>query len=392
MKKPLLLCILDGFGWVPDQTYGNAILAARTPNLDKLFAQYPYTTIGASGMNVGLPDGQMGNSEVGHTNIGAGRIVYQELTRITKDIQDGGFFENPALLGAVKNAAADGKALHLIGLLSNGGVHSHNEHLYALLELARRGGVKDVYVHAIMDGRDVPPDSGKGFIEELEAKMGTSEADEPGFYTALRPVVFRAYKIDNEWFGKGKTVSELENYLVENDKRLFVERVRQKGVIEEVTPDMLLQPGDEVVLSGRREYAIGEEDWIGPEVIDAQLLDFPAETLPVMVTHRTFAGEKVSTIRALKFMHGVSIRSIKRAGINVPVLAQTVIDSGDILELTGTKLEVETAAKQMGYIDRPTNQTDMIFVGLGILLGGLVGALAIHLGGCLLYTSPSPRD
>ena len=171
MKKPLLLCILDGFGWVPDQTYGNAILAARTPNLDKLFAQYPYTTIGASGMNVGLPDGQMGNSEVGHTNIGAGRIVYQELTRITKDIQDGGFFENPGLLGAVKNAAADGKALHLIGLLSNGGVHSHNEHLYALLELARRGGVKDVYVHAIMDGRDVPPDSGKGFIEELEAKM-----------------------------------------------------------------------------------------------------------------------------------------------------------------------------------------------------------------------------
>lgn len=106
----------------------------------------------------------------------------------------------------------------------------------------------------------------KADCKELEAKMGTSEADEPGFYTALRPVVFRAYKIDNEWFGKGKTVSELENYLVENDKRLFVERVRQKGVIEEVTPDMLLQPGDEVVLSGRREYAIGEEDWIGPKV------------------------------------------------------------------------------------------------------------------------------
>ena len=138
----------------------------------------------------------------------------------------------------------------------------------------------------------------KADCKELEAKMGTSEADEPGFYTALRPVVFRAYKIDNEWFGKGKTVSELENYLVENDKRLFVERVRQKGVIEEVTPDMLLQPGDEVVLSGRREYAIGEEDWIGPEVIDAQLLDFPAETLPVMVTHRTFAGDPCAEIHA----------------------------------------------------------------------------------------------
>lgn len=171
MKKPLLLCILDGFGWVPNETYGNAITAAKTPNLDKLFANCPYTTIGASGMNVGLPDGQMGNSEVGHTNIGAGRIVYQELTRITKEIQDGGFFTNEALLGAVKNAADNGKALHLIGLLSNGGVHSHNEHLFALLELAKRNGLKDVYVHAIMDGRDVPPDSGKGFIEELEAKM-----------------------------------------------------------------------------------------------------------------------------------------------------------------------------------------------------------------------------
>ena len=111
MKKPLLLCILDGFGWVPDQTYGNAIVAAKTPNLDKLFATYPHTTIGASGMDVGLPDGQMGNSEVGHTNIGAGRIVYQELTRITKDIRDGAFFENPALVGAVKNAAENGKAL-----------------------------------------------------------------------------------------------------------------------------------------------------------------------------------------------------------------------------------------------------------------------------------------
>ena len=118
-------------------------------------------------------------------------------------------------------------------------------------------------------------------------------------------------------------------------------------------------------LAGRREFVIGEEDWIGPEVIDAQLLDFPAETLPVMVTHRTFAGETVSKIRAQKFMHGVSIRNIKRAGINVPVLPKTIVDSGDILELTGLKHEVESAAKQMGYIDRPTNQTDMIFVGLG---------------------------
>ncbi len=170
-KRPLLLCILDGFGWVPGETYGNAIVAANTPNLDKLFATYPYTTIGASGMDVGLPDGQMGNSEVGHTNIGAGRIVYQELTRITKAIQDGDFFQNKALVAAVESAKENGKALHLIGLLSDGGVHSHNTHLYGLLEMAKRMGLESVYVHAIMDGRDVPPDSGKGFIEELEAKM-----------------------------------------------------------------------------------------------------------------------------------------------------------------------------------------------------------------------------
>ena len=170
-KSPLMLCILDGFGWVPDETYGNAIVAANTPNLDKLFASYPYTTIGASGMDVGLPDGQMGNSEVGHTNIGAGRIVYQELTRITKAIQDGDFFENEALKAAMTSAKESGKALHLVGLLSNGGVHSHNSHLYGLLEMAKRMGLTEVYVHAIMDGRDVPPDSGKGFVAELEEKM-----------------------------------------------------------------------------------------------------------------------------------------------------------------------------------------------------------------------------
>ena len=230
-------------------------------------------------------------------------------------------------------------------------------------------------------------DKVKADCKELESKMGTSEMDEPGFSPALRPVVFRAYKITNKWFGKGKKVSELEKYLSEQEKLLFVERVRQRGVVKEVKPDMLLQPEDEIVLSGRREFVIGEEDWIGPEVIDAQLLDFPAETLPVMVTHRTFAGEKVSTIRAQKFMHGVSIRSIKRAGINVPVLARTVVDAGDILELTGMKHEVETAAKQMGYVDRPTNQTDMIFVGLGILVGGLIGALTMHRGGVPISVS-----
>ena len=170
MKKPLALIILDGFGNNPSD-YGNAIHAAKTPNLDKLFETCPHTLIGASGMDVGLPDGQMGNSEVGHTNIGAGRVVYQELTCITKSISDGDFFQNEALCGAVENCKKNGSALHLMGLLSDGGVHSHNKHLYGLLKLAKRAGLEKVYVHCFMDGRDVPPSSGKEYVEELMAKM-----------------------------------------------------------------------------------------------------------------------------------------------------------------------------------------------------------------------------
>lgn len=168
MKKPVVLCIMDGFG-KNESDYGNAIAMAKTPNLDKLMAECPYTYIGASGMDVGLPDGQMGNSEVGHTNIGAGRIVYQPLTRITKAFADGEAYENPALCSAMENAK--GKALHLIGLVSPGGVHSHTEHLYGLLEMAKKNGVENVYVHALLDGRDVPPASAVDYLEELEAKM-----------------------------------------------------------------------------------------------------------------------------------------------------------------------------------------------------------------------------
>jgi 2,3-bisphosphoglycerate-independent phosphoglycerate mutase len=170
MKKTTALIIMDGFGINPSD-YGNAIAAAKKPNLDKYLKTCPHTVIGASGLNVGLPDGQMGNSEVGHTNIGAGRIVYQELTRITKSIADGDFFTNPAFVAAVDNCKKYDSALHLMGLMSNGGVHSHNTHLFALLELAKRAGLKKVFVHCFMDGRDVPPDSGRGFIEELQKEM-----------------------------------------------------------------------------------------------------------------------------------------------------------------------------------------------------------------------------
>ncbi len=170
MKKPLVLTIMDGFG--KNKPYeGNAIYNAKTPNLDRIFETYPLTYIGASGMDVGLPDGQMGNSEVGHTNIGAGRVVYQELTRITKSIKDGDFFQNKAFLKAIENCRANDSALHLMGLLSNGGVHSHNEHLYALLKLAKDQGLTKVYVHCLLDGRDVPPASGADFVKELEEKL-----------------------------------------------------------------------------------------------------------------------------------------------------------------------------------------------------------------------------
>ncbi len=170
MKKNTVLMILDGFG-CSDKIKGNAVKAAHTPSIDHLMASYPHTYLGASGNDVGLPNGQMGNSEVGHLNIGAGRIVYQELTRITKSIKDNDFFDNKVLLNAIDNVKQNNSALHLFGLLSDGGVHSHNTHLYALLQLAKKNDIIKVYVHAFLDGRDVPPRCAAKYIEALEDQM-----------------------------------------------------------------------------------------------------------------------------------------------------------------------------------------------------------------------------
>lgn len=194
MKKPLLLMILDGWGINPEPDY-NAVAQADTPNLDRLLAGYPHTRIRTSGMAVGLPEGQMGNSEVGHLNIGAGRVVYQELTRVTKAIMDGDFYTNPALLDCIAKIKAAGGKLHLAGLVSDGGVHSHNSHLYALLQLARREGVKDVLVHCLLDGRDTPPQSGADYLAQLEAeilRIGTGK---------IATVMGRFYAMDrdNRW-------------------------------------------------------------------------------------------------------------------------------------------------------------------------------------------------
>lgn len=249
MKRPLLLMIFDGFG-IADKE-GNAIASAKTPNIDKLFSDNPITSIGASGLNVGLPEGQMGNSEVGHTNIGAGRVVYQELTRITKSIEDGKFFKNDEFNEAIENVKKHNSSLHLMGLLSNGGVHSHNSHLYALVELAKRKGIKNVYIHAFLDGRDVAPTSGKDFICECESKLKEIGVGK------IATVIGRYYAMDrdNRWervkqaydamvFGEGKHC---------NSASLAVETSYSEGVTDEfVVPtvcekDAKIQENDSVV-------------------------------------------------------------------------------------------------------------------------------------------------
>ena len=195
---PVALIIMDGYGLGPPSP-GNAIALARTPNLDRLFATCPWAPLDASGLAVGLPEGQMGNSEVGHLNIGAGRIVYQELTRISQAIEDGSLAENPVLAEAIDGAARAGRAVHFMGLVSDGGVHSHQEHLYALVRMAAERGAQRILVHAFLDGRDVPPSSGRGFVERLEgmlAGIGSSAAT-----VAVASVMGRYYAMDrdNRW-------------------------------------------------------------------------------------------------------------------------------------------------------------------------------------------------
>lgn len=239
-KKPVVLMILDGYG-LNDNCEANAVCKGKTPIIDQLMSQCPFVKGNASGMEVGLPEGQMGNSEVGHLNMGAGRIVYQELTRITKSIQDGDFFQVPAFLEAVENCKKNHSALHLFGLVSDGGVHSHNTHIYGLLELAKRNGLKDVYVHCFLDGRDTPPASGKSFVEQLEAKMQEISVGE------VASVMGRYYAMDrdNRWDrvelayqalvqGKGNTaVSGSEGIKASYEKEKYDEFVVPTVVVKE---------------------------------------------------------------------------------------------------------------------------------------------------------------
>lgn len=221
----------------------------------------------------------------------------------------------------------------------------------------------------------------KAETAELEKKLNEGDANaDPNYIKALRPVAFRAYKATADFFATPRTASEIEDYLQQQGRRLFVERVRQDGKIAEVTPDMKISQGDEIVLSGRREFIIGDESWIGPEVVDAEILDFPAEELQVTVASKAVSGKTVDELRRMKFMYGISIKSITRSGVNIPVLAKMKIQRGDILTIVGLVREVNAAAPELGYADRKSTKSDLIFLGLGIFIGGIVGSLAIHFG------------
>lgn len=218
---------------------------------------------------------------------------------------------------------------------------------------------------------------------ELEKKMnyGTANSD-PNYINALRPVVFRAYKVTDSFFSQPRTVAEAEDYFRQKGKPIHVERLRADGKIQDVTPgqELTISLGDEIVLSGRREFIIGDESWIGPEVVDAELVDFMAEELDITVASKKIDGMTVDDLRKQKFMYGISIKAISRGGVNVPVLAQVKISRGDVLSVVGLEREVNEAAPQIGYADRRTTKTDLVFVGLGIFIGGLIGSLAVHIG------------
>ena len=253
-KKPTVLMILDGYG-LSDKTEGNAVALAKTPVMDALEKEYPFVKGYASGLAVGLPEGQMGNSEVGHLNMGAGRIVYQELTRITKEIQDGDFFKNEELLAAVENCKAHDSALHLYGLLSDGGVHSHNTHLYALLQMAKDHGLKKVYVHCFLDGRDTPPASGKDYIEQLLDKMKEIGVGE------VASVMGRYYVMDrdNRWdrvekayramtAGEGETAAcPLCAVSASYDKEVTDEFVVPTVIVKDGRPVATVQDNDSII-------------------------------------------------------------------------------------------------------------------------------------------------
>lgn len=302
MKKFYALMIMDGFAFGKDKKV-SAIDASGYPNLKRYLAAYPNATLGASGMDVGLPDGQMGNSEVGHLNIGAGRIVYQELTRITKAIEDGDFFENPALVGAMDAAKASGKKLHVYGLLSSGGVHSHNSHLYALVRMAKARGLENIYIHCFMDGRDVSPTSGAGFVEELQDVLKKEK------FGVIASVMGRYYAMDrdNRWerVQKAYDCMTAGSPVTFADAKEAIEASYAAGVTDEfVVPATILEngkpnligEGDSVIFFNFRPDRARE---ITRAMTQSEFDGFPAKRLGLRYVcftqyDATFAGVEVA--------------------------------------------------------------------------------------------------
>ena len=276
MKKPVALIIMDGFG-ESNSTVGNAVKAANTPNLDRIEKTYPTTLIKASGLDVGLPDGQMGNSEVGHTNIGAGRIVYQDLTRITKSIQDGDFFTNEVLNGAMENAKEH--ALHIMGLLSDGGVHSHIDHLKALIKMAKEKGVERVYVHAFTDGRDTDPQSGLSYAKEIEACMAETGVGQfatvNGRYYAMDrdkrwERVEKAYKA--MVCGEGETSTSASEAIEESYKKGATDEfIVPTVIVKDNQPVGKISDGDSVIFFNFRPDRARE---ISRAIVDTEFTGF----------------------------------------------------------------------------------------------------------------------
>ena len=282
-KKLTMLMILDGFGENPKKE-GNAVKLAKTPNIDRLMKEYPNTKIAASGLAVGLPEGQMGNSEVGHTNIGAGRIVYQELTRITKSIENGDFFSNEELVKAMENCKKNNSKLHILGLVSDGGVHSHIRHLFGLLEMAKRRDIEEVYVHCFLDGRDTPPASAESYIQELEEKMRKKGVGK------IATVAGRFYGMDRDkrWnriqkaynamvFGEGNKSTQVINAIESSyQKEVFDEFVEPTVITNGEKPVATIEDGDSVIFFNFRPDRARE---ITRAIVDKEFKEFETKKM-----------------------------------------------------------------------------------------------------------------
>ncbi len=233
-------------------------------------------------------------------------------------------------------------------------------------------------------------DKVKADTKALEKEMNTSSVTtDPGFINANRPVAFRAYRLEADFFDTPRKVTEIESYLLEQGKRLFVERIRKGDTISDPTADMTVSKGDEIVLSGRREYIVGDEQWIGPEVNDSALLNFPAEQLDVMIAKKTVAGMTIDEVRSQKWMYGISIKKIVRGSVEIPVFAKTKLMAGDTVTIVGLEREVKEAAPKLGYADRPSNASDVVLIGLGLFIGCIIGVLTIHAGNIPISLSTS---